>query len=301
MKTIKIKSQEEFDKIKVVKADEEVIFESANIGINCILEVFGFLRLKGCIKSSWDNKYIVGRGSSQIHNVGWGSSQIHNEGWGSSQIHNEGWGSSQIHNEGRGSSQIHNVGRDSSQIHNVGRGSSQIHNAGWGSSQIHNAGNCNSLSLFCFAVASIPFDLKIKIKKSKTAMIQRYKPIDCWFERNGVKKGKKIILYKKVSENFKTQENTANETLWVIGTTVTHRNWNPTVEECGEGKFHACSKPYFCDEFRNKPGDRYVAILANLSDIFEWKDRPQYPHKIGFKKGKVLYECNKYGDKIEEV
>ncbi|MEK6878674.1 MAG: hypothetical protein AABY22_03650, partial [Nanoarchaeota archaeon] len=77
MKQIIIKTQEEFDKIKKIEADEEVIFESNKIKINCILEVFGILRLNGIIESSWNNRFIRGRESSQIHNEGWGSSQIH--------------------------------------------------------------------------------------------------------------------------------------------------------------------------------------------------------------------------------
>ena len=289
MKTRVIKDQKEFDTIKRVEADEEIIFESEEIEINCRLEVFGILRLTGKIKSSGNIQCIVGRGSSQIHNVGRESSQIHNEGWESSQIHNVGRGSSQIHNEGWESSQIHNVGQESSQIHNVG----------WGSSQIHNVGNCTSLSLYNFSVASIPLNLKLKIKKSKTAIVQRYKPIISWFNRNGISKTNKVILYKKVSKDWKTQENTPNETLWTIGSVVEHPTWNPENSECGEGKFHACSRPYFCDEFRNMIDDRYIAVQINRGDLFEWKNHPSYPHKIGFRKGTVLYDCDRYGEKIE--
>ena len=269
MKTRVIKDQKEFDTIKRVEADEEIIFESEEIEINCRLEVFGILRLTGKIKSSGNIQCIVGRGSSQIHNVGRESSQIHNEGW------------------------------ESSQIHNVGQESSQIHNVGWGSSQIHNEGNCTSLSLYNFSVASIPLNLKLKIKKSKTAIVQRYKPIISWFNRNGISKTNKVILYKKVSKDWKTQENTPNETLWTIGSVVEHPTWNPENSECGEGKFHACSRPYFCDEFRNMIDDRYIAVQINRGDLFEWKNHPSYPHKIGFRKGTVLYDCDRYGEKIE--
>ena len=185
MKQIIVKTQEEFDKIRRVERDEEVIFENSKIRISANMEIFGILRLKGEIDSEW-GRHLIGWGASQIHNVGWGSSQIHNEGW--------------------GSSQIHNVGRESSQIHNVGRGSSQI----------HNVGTCSSLTLFNFSVASIPFNLKLKIKKSKSAMVQKYKPITDWFDRNGIQKTANVILYKKVSKDFKTQEGTPNENLWVI-------------------------------------------------------------------------------------
>ena len=74
-------------------------------------------------------------------------------------------------------------------------------------------------------------------------------------------------------------------------------DWNPNLEECGSNKFHACSKPYFCDEFRNKKEDKYIAIEVKKSDLFTWPN-PQYPYKIAFRKGKVLYEVNRYGKKI---
>ena len=107
-----------------------------------------------------------------------------------------------------------------------------------------------------------------------------------------------VTLFKKVSHDFKTQEETENETLWTIGTTLTHPNWNPTREECGEGKFHACAKPYWCDGFRNNKGDRYIAIEIPVSDLFEWKDLPSYPYKIAFRSGKVIGECDRSGNLI---
>jgi hypothetical protein len=152
--------------------------------------------------------------------------------------------------------------------------------------------------LYGFSVLFMDFKLKADIKvKSKTAHIQKYKDVE-WFERNGVEKKNKVILYKKVSKDFKTQENTTNETIWKIGATLTHPNWKPETSECGEYKYHACSRPYFCDEFRNKVGDRYIAVEIALKDLYEWKNNPSYPYKIGFRKGKVLYECNRFGKKL---
>jgi len=152
--------------------------------------------------------------------------------------------------------------------------------------------------MFGFSVCFKPFDLKIKIKKSENVHIQNIKPLG-WFENNGISKTKAIILYKKVSKNFLTQEGTRNETKWDIGTTVTCPNWEPDKQECGPGKFHACSRPYFCDQFRNEQGDRYIAIKVKLADVYEWKDNPQFPHKIGFREGKVLYECDRFGKELE--
>ena len=119
-----------------------------------------------------------------------------------------------------------------------------------------------------------------------------------WFETNGIEKKGSVILYKKVSKDFKTQEGTENETRWKIGTTLNHPKWNPEERECGEGKYHACSKPYFCDDFRNGTDDKYIAIKINSKDLYEWK-KPEYPHKIAFRKGKILFECDKEGSAIK--
>ena len=85
------------------------------------------------------------------------------------------------------------------------------------------------------------------------------------------------------------------ETLWLPGTTVTHPAWNPKEQECGAGKLHACPRPYFADEFRSNPGDRYIAIEVLLKETYEWTEKPQYPHKIAFREGKVLFECDRNG------
>ena len=131
----------------------------------------------------------------------------------------------------------------------------------------------------------------------KTAHIQKVAPSD-WFDANGITtKGKKsIVLYKKVSKDFQTQEGTHNETDWKIGTIVTHPDWNPKGQECGPGKFHACSRPFFADPFRNKMGDTYIAISVAIKDTYAWPN-PSYSHKIAFRACKVLHECDAYGEK----
>ena len=152
--------------------------------------------------------------------------------------------------------------------------------------------------LYGFAVAFVSASITVQIeKKSKYCHIQIVKDLG-WFERNAVEQTPVVVLYKKVSKDLKTQERTTNETTWAIGTTLTVPNWNPD-SECGPGKFHACSRPYFCDEFRNVTGDRYIAVSINLEDLHEWKDVPEYPHKISFKSGTVLYECDKFGKEIK--
>ena len=330
MKTIYINTQEELDGIKKVKIDEEVIVQK-RLKLNCILEVYGKLRAEFGLETSWNShaelwgsSHAVLRGSSHAvlrgssHAELWDSS--HAELWGSSHAvlrgsshavlqdssHAELWGSSHAelwdssHAVLRGSSHAelwdssHAVLRDSS--HAELRGSS--HAELWGSSSINifSASLNVPIKLFGFSVAIIPFDLKIKITKAKTAIVQTVKPLD-FFDRHGIKKNKTIILYKRVSHDYKTQEGTSNETRWNTGATVEHPDWNPSHSECGEGKFHACPKPYFADEFRDIPNDKYIAIRVAAEDVFEWKDNPLYPHKIGFRKGKVLYECDRYGKK----
>ncbi len=171
----------------------------------------------------------------------------------------------------------------------------------WGNSVVRVFSECvKKIALYGFAVAIISATITVNIeKKSEHCYIQVTKDLG-WFERNAVEKTETVILYKRVSKDWKTQEGTANETLWVIGSHVTHPKWSPKNAECGEGKFHACSRPYFCDEFRNKPGDRYIAVSIKLEDLHEWTDSPKYPHKIAFKACDVLYECDKYGKELKK-
>jgi len=155
------------------------------------------------------------------------------------------------------------------------------------------------LTLHGFSVAFLPVTINLNIaKKSDDAHIQIVKEKG-WFERNCVEKTEMLTLYKRVSSDFKTQEGTRNETLWSVGSKVTHPKWKPEASECGEGKFHACSRPYFCDEFRTTRGDRYVAVQVALADTHEWTGHCDYPHKIAFREGIVLYECDRFGKEIK--
>jgi hypothetical protein len=110
-----------------------------------------------------------------------------------------------------------------------------------------------------------------------------------------------VIIYKRVSNQFKTQENTPQETRWTPGTTVEHDAWNPSHSECGAGKFHACAVPFWCDVFRSKRDDRYVKIAVNKEDLFDWRSTggtPNYPSKIAFRKGTVLCEVDRFGEEV---
>ena len=226
------------------------------------------------VKNDRGSSHVIARGSSHVE--AWGSSHV--EAWESSHV--EAWGSSHV--IARGSSHV--VAWESSHVEARGSVSVDVFSSG------------SIVLLFSFAVAIVAKNIKAKItKKSKTAIIQRTEDLG-WFDNNGIKKTPKVILFKRVSKDFLTQEGTPNETKWEIGSTVTHPNWNPDKEECGGGKYHACSRPYFCDEFRSQTGDKYIAIEIKLNDLYEWKN-PTYPHKIGFRVGKVLHEVDSMGEK----
>jgi len=205
-----------------------------------------------------ENSSVVARGNSSVE--AWENSSV--EAWGNSSV--EAWGNSSVE--------------------------------AWGNVGVHLLSDSSTVALFMFAVCWQIAKGKIE-RKSKTATIIKPKPGN-WFDENGVElKGKTIVLYKRVSAAFKTQEGTRNETFWAVGSTVEHASWNPTEKECGEGKFHACSRPFFCDEFRSIAGDRYVAIEVAVKDTHAWRN-PSYPHKIAFRAGKVLHEVNRFGKKI---
>jgi hypothetical protein len=179
----------------------------------------------------------------------------------------------------------------------------------WGNSsaELRGSSGCHCYdysiaTLFAFSVAWA-FGKSKTQKKAKTATIIKHveKQVGSakdWLDKEGVSvRGATAIIFKRVSGDFKTQEKTANETLWAVGSKVTHHNWIPNEKECGEGKFHACSRPYFCDEFRSNEGDKYVAIRVKVADMKAWPGA-MYPHKIAFRSGVVLYECDRFGEKI---
>lgn len=120
-----------------------------------------------------------------------------------------------------------------------------------------------------------------------------------------VKNGKAIV-YKIVTDDFKTQKGRENEFLYPIGKTVETKDWRPREAECGAGKLHACDKPISCNRFRGFRADTYIAIQVDLKDCYVWDEyrgkyqpRCVFPEKIAFRKGKVLYEVNRYtGEKI---
>ena len=274
LEKIIIRSQEEFDKITEIKADQEVTTE-CELRLNYKLSVFGKLLLKCKLNCSWNGRYVVAWENSSV--VARENSSV--VAWENSSV--VAWGNSSV------------VARENSSVE--ARENSSV--VAWGNSIIRAFSSSLKLVLNGFSILSLSSSLNLKFKKSKNVVVQKYSPSP-YLDREGVHVSRGYaLLFKKVSSDFKTQENQKNETSWPPGKTVTHPYWNPIVEECGEGKFHACSRPYFCDEFREIKGDRYIAIKIKTSDLHEWKNG-NYPHKIAFREGKVLYECDKFGKKL---
>ena len=172
------------------------------------------------------------------------------------------------------------------------------------SAVVHIHGADVVVNLFAFSVAFMHVVAKKVAKRSKTAIkikVTKPKTLADWIDLDGVAKtSRSVILYKRVSVDFKTQEGTRNETLWLVGSTVEHPRWSPAESECGEGKFHACSRAVFCDQYRHKSDDKYIAIRVARADLYFWKDG-DHAHKIAFRKCVVLHECDKFEDKIEEA
>ena len=225
------------------------------------------------IRSSADTRVIVKVTRESSHVEAWGSSHV------------EAWGSSHV--EARGSSHV------------VARGSSHVE--AWGSVAVHVHSELSTITLFAFAAAWLIAKAKV-VRKSKTCtVITPKKPstTKAWTEEEGVEiKVKFAIVYKRVSKDWKTQEGTRNETAWPVGADMKHPAYEPKTQECGAGKFHACSKPYFCDEFRSTKGDRYIAIKVPVASLHYWGTNASYPHKVAFGEGKVMYECDRFGKKV---
>ncbi len=227
---------------------------------------------------AWENSSVVARENSSV--VARENSSV--VAWENSSV--VAWGNSSV--VARGNSSV--VARENSSVE------------AWGNSGVHIYGDGCAITLWAFAVAWLMSKAKVK-KKSKTCVV--IKPTTpsstkTWIEQEGVDVlGKYAIVFKRVSDKFQTQEGTRNETIWSIGTTLSHTKYRPKGAECGEGKFHACSRPYFCDEFRSTRGDRYVAIKVPVASLHYWGKDASYRHKVAFGEGEVMYECDRFGKK----
>jgi hypothetical protein len=298
---------------------------------NSSVEAWGNSSVVACGNSSVEargNSSVEARGNSSVEArdnssvEAWGNSSV--EAWDNSSV--EAWGNSSV--EAWGNSSVVACGNssvvawdnssveawDNSSV--VARENSSV--VAWGNSSVEARGNSSveawgnvavrvysvlaSITLFGFSVAwNLCESDKIKSSINSTIInaVIKNQTVETFLDAHGVELKDKIIVYKRVSKELKTQEGTNNETTWKVGKKLEVPNWNPTGQECGEGKFHACTTTYFCDEFRSLKDDRYIAIEVAKEDLYAWP-KPAYPHKIAFKKGKVLYEADKKGKKIEK-
>jgi hypothetical protein len=313
------KAFDQFTEVRIVSPADEWI-RISTVPVNAHVVAWGSSHVV-----AWESSHVVARESSHV--VAWGSSHVvaressHVVAWESSHVvaressHVVAWGSSHV--VARESSHV--VARESSHVvawessHVVAWESSHVeawesshvvawessHVVAWGSVSVHCLSVSVHIEMFGFAVAMLMAKAKQCLKKSKTCTViepKLAKGVKGFCERDGVEQSRgSVILFKRVSKDFKTQEGTSNETLWTVGSTLEHPDWNPTARECGPGKFHACSRAYFCDQFRSEPGDRYVAIKIAVDDLHVWDENPEYPHKVAFRKGKVLFECDSFG------
>ncbi len=225
-----------------------------------------------------ENSSVEARGNSSVE--AWENSSV--VAWENSRV--VAWENSSV--EARGNSSV------------VAWGNSSV--VAWGNVGVHLQSDFATVGLFMFAVCWKLAKGKIT-KHSKTATVITPKTLPGvagWLAAHAIKKAPMVVIFKRVSKDFLTQEGTPKETKWLPGTTVTREVWNPKQDECGSGKYHAVARPYFGDEFRDTQGDRYVAIAVKPTNMYAWPN-PSYPHKIAFREGKVLYECDRFGDKIE--
>jgi hypothetical protein len=281
MKELIIKTQKELD-ILPVKFDEFTVIKIISTETIIVRVARGNSSVE-----AWGNSSVEARENSSV--VAWGNSSV--VAWENSSV--VAWGNSSV--EARENSSV--VARENSSV--VAWGNSSV--VAWENVGVHLQSDFSTVILFSFAVCWALAKGKIT-RKSKTAIIITPKlkgGTDGWLESQAIELVKKhVVLFKRVSKEWETQEGTSNATNWKPGNKLSHPSWNPKDEECGGGKYHACSRPYFCDEFRSNKGDHYVAIRVAEKDLYAWPN-PDYPHKISFRAGEVLYKCDKFGKEIK--
>src|SRR3990167_8502802 len=79
---------------------------------------------------------------------------------------------------------------------------------------VHLQSDFASVILFMYSVCWV-FSKKAKVEKksdrANVIFVESLEGLDGWLEENAIDQSEKIILYKKVSKDFKTQEGTDNE------------------------------------------------------------------------------------------
>jgi len=322
-----ITTQKELDEIIEIKKGEEICISSSLI-LKHVLKVYGKLIIEKPLACDWYVGYVQAYGNSTVQAYenstvkAWGNSTV--KAWGNSTVKADenstvqAYGNSTV--QAYGNSTVQACGNstvqawENSTVQACGNSNVQA----WENSTVQACGNSNVKAYGNANVTIFSLNSKTELygfssfhklvennniknnSKFKTGIIPKIKPgILGWLENNGIEDDESIIIYKRVSKDFKTQENTKNETLWEIGKEIEHKNWNPTQEECGEGKFHGCSRAYFCDQFMDEKDDKYIAIKVDKKDLYVWENA-RFPHKIAFRKGKILFQCDKMGNELKQ-
>ena len=120
------------------------------------------------------------------------------------------------------------------------------------------------------------------------------KTVKEWLDKYEVKIDKgHVTLYKGTDGNYKTRNNTQ----WDIGKVMVAPDWEKITNiECGKA-LHFCHHPICCEQFLTVK--HYLACKVKVSDIVIYKNQPEYPDKIRSKQGLVLYECDRWGKRID--
>ena len=323
MNIIEIKTQEDFDKLPSTFSEfTEIRITGKYIAVNRVVGSSTVTAYGSSTVTAYDSSTVTAYGSSTV--TAYGSSTV--RAYGSSTVRAYGsstvtaYGSSTVRAYGSstvtayGSSTV--TAYDSSTVRAYDSSTVRAYDSStvtaydsstvtaydsstvtaYDSSCIHNHSLSAILELFGFSVAILLCKAKKITRRNKTVTVVTPKKktgVNLWLEDHGIAANTKYVtLYKRVSKDFKTQENTANETLWTLGATLIHPAWDPKKEECGGGKYHACPEPFFCDQYRDKADDKYIAIEVAKADLYAWPNG-SHPHKIAFRKGTVLYEVKK--------
>ena len=98
-------------------------------------------------------------------------------------------------------------------------------------------------------------------------------------------------LFKAVRDDFRS----AHGFLYAPGTSPKCEDWD-AKPECGRG-LHFCAHPIAATEFDDQ-ATRFVACPVKLAEIVVHKDA-NYPHKVKAPRvAGLIYEVNRYGEKI---
>ena len=193
----------------------------------------------------------------------------------SGSAHVEARGSAHI--EARGSAHIvaresaHVVARES--VYIVARGSAHVE--AWGSS------TCAKHSSLVNAHGNV-IDFTI-YPKTVDGWLNKY---ECPIRRG------KVILYKATDENYRTR----NGFQYTIGEMAIAPDWEDIDIECGKG-LHLCHHPVCCKEFIT--ARHYLACEVKVIDLRIYSSKPEFPDKLRAKSCRVLYEVDRWGNKIE--